>query len=359
MPCSNATLQNFIPLVEVTRGPLVESLHFGAAAVVDVHNRLIASLGDPHTVSFLRSSSKPFQALPLIETGGAEAFQLSDREIALICASHTGTDAHINALKGLQAKIGITAADLLCGVQKPTDEASAAALICRGEQPTNLHQNCSGKHSGMLAYTRLHHLPKADYINPDHPLQKIILQAVAEMMDMPVEAILLGTDGCSAPVFAVPLTNAALAYARLCDPSGLPEARAAALRHIARAMPAHPEMVAGPGKFDTALMAAFKGKIITKVGAEGYQAVGLMPGLLGPDSPALGITLTICDGDLKERARPVVILEMLRQLGVPFSSAQSAALAEFDIRPVQNWRKLDVGEIRPCFELKIENTLKQ
>lgn len=349
-------IPEIIPLVEITRGPIVESIHYGAAAVVDPQKRLVASLGSPHMVAFLRSSSKPFQALPLIESGGPQAFQFSDREIALMCASHTGTEDHIAVLRPLQARIGVGPQDLLCGVHAPTDKDSAEALLLRGEAPTTLHQNCSGKHTGMLAYTRLHHLPKEDYINPEHPLQKIILQTVAEMMDLPPGEVLLGTDGCSAPVFAVPLFNAALAFARLCDPSGLPEGRAAALRRIARAMPAHPEMVAGPGQFDTVLMSAFKGQIICKGGAEGYQSIGLMPDLLGPGSPALGITLKIADGDLRGRARPVVMLEILRQLGVPFTPAQNEALAAFDARPVQNWRKLDVGRMRPCFQLQRETS---
>ena len=348
------TLSNTIPLTEYTRGPIVESLQIGAAAVVDNQGHLVASLGDPHTIAFLRSSSKPFQALPLIESGGPQAFDLTDQEIALMCASHHGTDKHVRVLTALQARIGIGPEDLLCGVHPPSDKPSAKALLLRGEEPTPLHHNCSGKHTGMLAYTRLHNLPKADYINPEHPLQKIILRTVAEMMDMPVEDIILGTDGCSAPVFAVPLTNAALAFARLCDPAGQPEERAAALRRIARAMPAHPDMVAGPDGFDTVLMEAFAGQIICKGGAEGYQAVGLMPGLLGPNSPALGITLKIADGDLTGRARPLVILEILRQLGVPFTAAQKEALAEFDARPVQNWRKLDVGQMRTCFQLTRE-----
>ena len=348
------TLSNFIPLTEYTRGPIVESMQIGAAAVVDNHNNLVASLGDPKTVAFLRSSSKPFQALPLIESGGPQSFNLTDQEIALMCASHTGTDKHIGVLKTMQPRIGIGPEDLLCGVHDPEDKASAEAMLKRNEKPTPLHQNCSGKHTGMLAYTRLHNLPKEDYINPEHPLQKIILRTVAEMMDMPVQDIVLGTDGCSAPVFAMPLMNAALAFARLCDPAGLPEERAAALRRIARAMPAHPDMVAGPGCFDTVLMETFAGQIVCKRGAEGYQAIGLMPDLLGPDSPALGITLKIADGDLTGRARSLVSLEILRQLGVPFTPDQQEALAGFDARPVQNWRKLEVGQMRTCFQLKRE-----
>ena len=347
-------LSTYIPLTEYTRGPMVESLQIGAAAIVDNQNNLVASLGDPKTVAFLRSSSKPFQALPLIESGGREAFGLTDQEIAMMCASHHGTDKHVRVLQALHLRIGIHPEDLLCGVHDPEDKPSAKALLLRGEEPTPLHHNCSGKHTGMLAYTRLHNLPKADYINPEHPLQKIILRTVAEMMDMPVEDVLLGTDGCSAPVFAVPLANAALAFARLCDPVGLPEARAAALRHIARAMPAHADMVAGPGTFDTVLMSAFAGQIVCKAGAEGYQAVGLLPGLLAPASPALGITLKMADGDLTGRGRPLVILEILRQLGVPFTPAQKEILAGFDARPVQNWRKLEVGQMRTCFQVKKE-----
>lgn len=355
MPFSNYSPQNFIPLVEATRGPIVESLHCGAAAVVDPHNRLVASLGNPHTVAFLRSASKPFQALPLIESGGPQAFDLTDREIALMCASHTGTQCHVDVVKPLQAKIGVGPEDLLCGVHNPEDSASAAAMLLRGEQPTTLHSNCSGKHTGMLAYTRLHHLSPEDYINPAHPLQQVILQTMADMMDMRVEDVIVGIDGCSAPVFAGPLSNAALAFARLCDPSGLPPRRAAALRRIAQAMPAHPDMVAGPGNFDTVLMEAFAGQIVCKRGAEGYQALGLMPGLLGPDSPALGITLTITDGDLSGRARPVVILEILRQLGVSFTPHQTNTLARFDTHPLRNWRQLEVGQIRPCFQLQKES----
>jgi L-asparaginase II len=346
------TLSNFIPVAEYTRGPIVESIQIGAAAIVDNQNRLVANLGNPHTVTYPRSSAKPFQVLPLIEDGGTEAFDLTDQEIAIMCASHSGTDKHVAVLQALQPRIGIGTEDLLCGVHPPLNKDSAKALLLRGEEPNPLHENCSGKHTGMLANAKLHNLPKEDYINPEHPLQKTILKTVAEMMDLSVDEIILGTDGCSAPVFAMPLTNVALGFARLCDPADLPKKRANALRHIARAMTAHPDMVAGPERIDTILMRAFEGKIVSKIGAEGYLALGIMPGVISPDSPALGITLKIADGDLTGRARPLVMLEILRQLGVPFTPAQEEALAAFDARPVQNWRKLEVGQIRTCFQLK-------
>ena len=345
-------LSNFIPLAEYTRGPIVESMQIGAAAVVDNKNKLVASLGNPHTVTYPRSSAKPFQVLSLIEDGGAEAFDLTDQEIAIMCASHSGTDKHVAVLQALQPRIGISPEDLLCGVHPPLNKDSAKALLLRGKEPNTLHENCSGKHTGMLANATLHNLPRENYINPEHPLQKMIINTVAEMMELSADDLILGTDGCSAPVFAMPLTNTALAFARLCDPTGLPKKRAAALRRIARAMMTHPDMVAGPERFDTILMETFAGQIVVKGGAEGYQALGIMPNLISPDSPALGVTLKIAGGDLTSRARPLVMLEILRQLGVPFTLDQQKALAEFDARPVQNWAKREVGQMRTCFQLK-------
>jgi L-asparaginase II len=347
----------YAPLFELTRGDTTESIHFGAIAVVDMDGRLIAQHGDPNVVTFLRSSAKPFQALPFIEKGGAAAYDLTPAEIALICASHSGTDEHVATLISIQDKSGVGEGDLMCGVHPPLDEATAEALRQRGEEPSPNRHNCSGKHTGMLAYARMQGWPTADYLDPSHPVQKSILQAFAEMCDLSPEQVALGVDGCSAPNFAVPLRNAALAYARLCDPRGLSPARAAACQTITSAMTSHPEMVAGPGRFDTRLMEVGEGRIVAKGGAEGYQGLGVLrwrkplPGALGPGSTALGIAIKISDGDLKGRARPAVSLKVLLQLGA-LSAAQVEALAEFGpISPVYNWRKLVVGEARPRLDL--------
>jgi L-asparaginase II len=343
---------NYAAMIEVTRGPIVESVHFGAAAVVDPNGRLVASFGDPATVTYLRSSAKPLQLLPFMELGGAEAFGLSDRQVAVMCASHSGTDDHVAVIRSIQEKIGVTEQNLMCGVHAPGDEKTAIALIKRGEEPSPLRHNCSGKHTGMLAQAVLRHLPVEDYINPRHQVQTLILQTFAEMCGVTVADMPLGTDGCSAPVFAVSLRSAALGYARLCNPDRLATNRAAACRRITRSMTSNPDMIAGPGRFDTLLMAACGGKIITKSGAEGYQAIGLLPGALGPGSPALGITIKISDGDETSRARTLASIEILRQLGA-LNPAELQALAQFDVRPVYNWRKLEVGEIRPCFKLEM------
>jgi L-asparaginase II len=341
------------PLFELTRGQTVESIHFGALAVSDPQGRLVAWHGDPQVYTFLRSTAKPFQALPFIERGGQSAFQLLPSEVALICASHSGTDEQVIALRQLQSKVRIGEADLACGVHPSYHEPTAQAMRQRGEEPTPNRHNCSGKHTGMLAYARMQNWPIFDYLNTEHPVQQSILQAFAEICGLDPEQVALGIDGCSAPNFAVPLSHAARAYARLCDPAGLPPARAEACRAITAAMTQNPEMVAGPGRFDTRLMETTGGRIVAKGGAEGYQGLGLLPGAAGPGMPALGIAIKISDGDPQGRARAAVSLEVLRQLGA-LSATALEALAEFGPSfPVLNWRRIVVGEARSVFRLQV------
>lgn len=340
----------YAPLIEVTRGPIVESLHFGAVAVVDSRGKLIASYGDADLQTFLRSSAKPFQALPFIEMGGDQAYGLTPPEVALICASHSGTDEHVAAVKGIQEKVGVGEADLLCGTHWPYHDPTTRALWSRNEKPTPNRHNCSGKHTGMLAHALLRSLPKEDYIHTGHPVQRSILTAFAGMVGLPEEQVVVGIDGCSAPNFAVPLRNAALGYARLCDPEGLPTRRADACRRIFQAMTSNPQMVGGPGRFDTLIMERTAGRMVVKAGAEGYQAIGLPAGALGPGTPGIGIAFKIADGDGAGRARPCAALEVLRQLEV-ISAAELDSLADFGARPLYNFRRLQVGEMRSCFQL--------
>ncbi len=344
------THENFIPVLEMTRGPIVESVQFGAGVVVDSGGRVLAAFGNPQTRSFLRSSAKPFQALPFVELGGVEKYGLNDRELSMMCASHRGMDMHVAVVTGMQEKIGISESDMLCGAHESGDEETRRAMILRGERPTPRRHNCSGKHTGMLAHAVMRGLPKADYVNPQHPVQQTILQTFAEMTGMEPGQIVIGIDGCSVPTFAIPLYNTALGFARLADPTGLPELRANSLRHIFKAMSSYPEMVAGPGEFDTMLMEAGGGKFVSKGGAEGYQGLAVAPGVLSPNSPGIGIAIKISDGDLTDRARPVVTLALLEQLGL-IGVDQAQKLAKFNRRAIYNWRRLEVGEIRPCFNI--------
>ncbi len=348
-------------IFEVTRGRIVESIHCGAVAVVDSGGHLLAWYGNPKVVTFLRSSAKPFQTLPFIERGGDQAFHLTSKEVAILCASHDGTDEHVEVVKGIQAKVGIQESDLLCGTHLLSDPLTVEAMRQRGEAPTPNRHNCSGKHTGMLAHARMRGLPISDYINPEHPVQKTILETFSEMCGVLPEQVELGTDGCSAPNFAIPLSNAAWGFARLCDPRGLSSERAAACRRITAAMMTNPFMVAGTTRFDTRIMEVCSKRVLAKGGAEGFMALGIMAGALGAESTGIGIAFKISDGDtairqndgsFRNRARPAVALAILDQLGY-ISQVELDSLTEFGpVRPVTNARKMVVGESRPAFTLR-------
>ena len=340
----------YVSLAEATRGDLIECEYYGAFAVVDSNGKLLFSQGSIKHPIFMRSSTKPLQALPFVENGGMEHFGLNNEELSVLCASHSGTDRHFEVVRSIQQKIGVQESDLLCGVHNPLDKKTHKAMLLRGEKATLNRHQCSGKHTGMLAYCQLKNLPIEDYIDPEHPLQKQILKTCCEMWEMPAEEIHLGIDGCSAPVFALPLFQAAHSIAKLCDPIMLSEKRADACRKITKAMITFPEMVAGPGQFDTVFMRAAKGKAISKTGADGYQIIGVMPGILSPDSPGFGIALKISDGDASFRARPLACLEILRQMG-GFEEAFFEEVSDFDRRPLRNHRKFEIGELRPTFDI--------
>ena len=348
------------PLFETTRGRIVESIHYGSIAVVDANGKLISSYGDPQTVAFLRSSAKPFQALPFVERGGVEDFGFTQRELSLSCASHNGSALHVQTVEGMQKKVGIDELNLQCGTHMPDDVEEFKSMIVNDRKPTPNYNNCSGKHTAMLAHAKMRGLPLENYLDINHPIQQDILATFAAMCLFPVADVELGTDGCSAPNFAVPLYNAALAMPRLCDPYELTAARAAACHKITAAMTTFPEMVSGYGEFDEQLMKVGEGKIVTKRGAEGYQIVGVMPGVISSDSPGLGIAFKVSDGDASRmaddlttstRVRPAVALEILRQLGA-LSSKQMQALAGFGpVKSIKNHQEIVTGQSRPVFEL--------
>ena len=356
---------SYQPIFQLTRGDIVESLHFGAIAVMEATGKLAAWYGDPGLVTFTRSSAKPFQALPFLEYGGMAHYGLTLQEVALLCASHSGTDEHLAVVRSIQTKTKVNESDLMCGTHTVYDRRTAEAMRARGESPTPNRHNCSGKHTGMLAFSNLLGIQNdpegMPYIDPHHPVQRRILTTFAEISSINPSDIHIGIDGCSAPNFALPLKNTALAFARLCQPDGLPEKRAEACRLITKAMLTYPDMIGGPDNFDTDLMEASQGRVICKGGAEGFQAFGIMPGVVKPGSPALGVAFKVSDGDLKGHnfpagdprghVRPAVTLEILHQLGV-FDATDLEKLAEFGPEfPVENWRKLKVGWASPCFTL--------
>ncbi len=344
--------QGYLPLFHTTRGEVVESIHYGAIAIVDPSGKLFAWYGNPEAVSFLRSSAKPFQSLPLVEMGGLETFQITEKELAITCASHSGTDQHLITVHGLQQKIGISEKDLLCCTHQPFDSSTRALLRDRGEQPSPNRHNCSGKHSGILAQAKLLQAGLDKYTEIEHPVQQQIQSVIAEMCCIEPSRLLTGRAGCSVPTFAMPLYHAAWGWARLMKPEVLSEKRKNACTKITSAMAAHPFQVAGPGRLDTRLMKITEGKIISKAGAEAFQSAGILENAIYPGSPALGIALKISDGDQGKRARRAVLIEILSQLEV-LSADQIKDLA--DIGPILTSRNrcdLVIGVEKPCFQLQ-------
>lgn len=322
-----------------------ESWHQGAAAVATPDGRVVAALGDPGLPAFLRSAAKPFQAFPLLMAGGWERWELSEADLALICASHCGGPEHVRRVAALLEKGGLAPEQLLCGSHPPLDEECARRLEAAGGAPTALHNNCSGKHAGMLLACRLLELPTEEYVAPGHPLQRRVLAELAAAAALDRSEIAIGVDGCSLPTYLLPLTAAARAYAALADPAaaGLQSPAASAAERVVRSMTGAPGMVAGPGRFTTRLMEVTGGRILGKEGASGYYAAAVR----GP--VALGMALKIVDGD--QRCRDGVVLDVLRQLGV-LSGAEFGRLESFHRPEIRNHRGAVVGEVVPDLELR-------
>lgn len=329
-------------LVHITRGDMVECLHTGDVAVVNETGKLLYSVGDPERVSYLRSSAKPAQALPIVESGAIDHFRLSERELAVMCASHNAETIHTETVLGILRKIGLSEAALQCGVHAPYDAQANEQLVLAGRKPTAVHCNCSGKHSGMLTLAQMMGWPVEGYYMPDHPVQRAAKEAVASMADYPEDKIIVGTDGCGVPVFGMPVRNMAVSFAQFAKPDRLPEKRQAAARRIVKAMTAEPQMIAGRNRFNTDLVSACRGKIIAKSGAEGVFCLGVV-------GEGIGIAMKVDDGN--SRPHPVVVTTILKQLGYLDADAERE-LARY-VRPeVRNHRDEVVGRIVPVFELR-------
>jgi L-asparaginase II len=344
----NQTSPDAPALIEVTRGTMVESRHRGFIAVVDAEGEIIASAGDISTRAWFRSAAKPFQTIPIVASGAADHFKFNARELAVITGSHSGEAIHLDAVRSILGKIALDESALLCGAHPPFDDAAAKQLRAEGRQPQSLHNNCSGKHAGMLALARFLNEPAENYIDPNHPVQKQIRIVLARFADVPVGEIAIAIDGCSAPVFGVSVRAMARSYAQLIGvrQTDIEPELAAAAEAVVNAMIEHPEMVGGTrNRLDTDLMLAAKGRIISKVGAEGVQLLGVKPG--GRYPKGLGIAIKIEDGDTR-RARDPVVIETLRQLGL-LDEDQLARLSRYARAKVFNHRQLEVGKVRTCF----------
>jgi L-asparaginase II len=322
-------------LVEAHRGDIVESRHRGAYAVLGPGGELIASSGDIDTPVFPRSAIKALQALPLVESGVADALGLNDEELALVCSSHSGEQAHVDLAHSILAKAGLREDTLECGAHSPQDGAALRMLIKSGEEPGPIHNNCSGKHAGMLALAAELGDRTEGYIALEHPVQRRIAKVLDELCSVDTSALPVAIDGCSVPTWAIPLRNLGLGFQRFASGEVLAEKRARAAARLIAAVRAHPFMVAGSKRFCTRLMEAVP-RAFVKTGAEGVFC-GAVP------HAGLGIALKCDDG--AHRASEAAMAAVLASLDV-WTEAERDCLAEFAEVPLRNWRKIPVGRIR-------------
>jgi L-asparaginase II len=325
--------------VEVWRSGLVESRHRVRVAVVDAAGRLRASSGDVDSPVYARSAVKPMQALPLVEDGVFEQLGLTDAELALACASHSGEPRHVELAYSMLAKARAGEEDLACGPHPPFHRSSARELERRRIEPGRLHNNCSGKHAGMIALARFHGWPVRGYHELQHPVQQRMLREMARWCAYPETDFVTGTDGCGVVTFAAPLARLAAGFARFSRAARSGEGGA---RRVVAAMVGHPELVGGTGRLCTAVMRATGGRIILKVGAEGVYCAGA-PGA------ELGIALKVEDG--AGRAAECAIVAVLRLLAL-IQDEEFAELESFAEPPVRNTRREEVGRIRPAIRLE-------
>ena len=321
--------------VVVERAGLMESAHRVHVAVVDSEGCLTASVGDAERTIFHRSAAKPFQAVPLVDDQVAERFTLTQEELALCCSSHSGEPEHEALVRSILSKADLDESDLECGPHLPLDRAAAESLLRAGGSPSSIHNNCSGKHAGMLALAVAHGWPTRGYIRWDHLVQARMVAEVGRWTSLGEDEIWLGQDGCGVVSFATPLTRLAGGFARLGGADGPPQ-------EIVSAMCAHPFLVAGTGRFGTALGGAAGQRVFGKTGAEGVFAVGATDG-------SFGIAVKVEDGG--QRATPVAVLHVLDRLGV-LDGIESESLNAFRRPNVMNTLGEDVGVIRADFDLE-------
>jgi L-asparaginase II len=324
-------------LVQTLRAGRVESAHRGAFAVVDPAGRIVLAAGDVDRPIYPRSAVKALQAIPLVETGAADRFALTDAEIALACASHHGEEDQARTAATMLAKAGLDASALECGVHWPSSATASRALAAAGLSPTALHNNCSGKHAGFLCVACAESDATAGYVRPDHPAQRRVTRVLSEMTGVSIDEAAAGTDGCSIPTHPLPLAALARAFARFATGAGLDPTRAAAASRIRAAIAAAPGMLAGGRHADTLIARAFGLDALAKVGAEGVYC-GALPG------QGLGVAIKIDDGAMPAAA--MVMAALIERFSGPLSAERADAI-EAIARPVaRNWNGVATGSSR-------------
>jgi L-asparaginase II len=333
-------------LVEAIRGAVVESVHRGAVAVCDPDGRLVVSIGEVERPVFPRSAIKAFQALPLIEGGGADRYGLTAQELALACASHSGAPIHVETAKGLLAKCGRDESALECGAHWPLGAEAARALAVSGARPSALHNNCSGKHSGFICASCAAGIDPKGYVRPDHAFQRAVKATLEEMTGVALEDGAAAIDGCAIPTYPIPLQALAAGFARFGAGAGLDGARARATARLRDACAAHPDLVAGTDRFDTIVMTALGARAFVKSGAEGVHCAAL---------PELGLGVAIKCDDGAGRAAEVVMATLIARF-LALNGEEERALAERRAPTLSNWNGVTVGALRASAALEGEDS---
>lgn len=330
-------------VARVYRGEVVEAYHFANIAVVNEAGEMTHYLGNPEERFMTRSVVKPFQALPLVMSGAADHFGFSDKQLALTCASHVGSDEHREVALSNLKLAGNSPGHLQCGTHWPIGMAQAKDWPFKGEDKDVLRHNCSGKHSGFLALARYLKEDVANYLEPDSQTQKMVKQAVADMCEYPVEEVTVGIDGCSAPVFSIPVKNLAHGFVKLATGRGNDDKMTAAVKRIRQAIWANPLMVSGEKRLDYDLKRSFPNNLVCKIGAESIEGIGLA-------EQGLGITVKILDGN--HRALGPVIVDLFKQLGLIDNMEKFPLLHKYEAPEIKNYRKIVTGKIVTDFKLR-------
>lgn len=322
-------------LTQVTRSDRVESFHVGYGVITNAVGEIIKSYGDPYYLTYVRSSAKPLQAMAVLRSGAYQKFQFTPEELAIICSSHSGEEIHTKMVGQVFDKSGISSELLACGIHPPIDKKSAKQLESEGLAPQQIHNNCSGKHAGMLSTCVQLGVDPKNYLDPDHPVQRYIYEIVKEYTSE--TSIQRGVDGCSAPVFYLPLSKVAQAFARI----SVRETKEC--QQIFDAMTTYPHLVGGNGRFDTVLMQSYQGSIMSKGGAEAVSAAGFIM----PDGQVFGLTVKVLDGNY--RAIGQMVLKMLQDIGF-LTEPLPAGLNKWWNPQLKNHAKRIVGTTRTIIE---------
>ncbi|KAB2336621.1 asparaginase [Cytobacillus depressus] len=330
-----------IKLIDVHRGKQIESTHQGHVAVVNANGELLYYAGNPYKKVYARSSMKPIQTISVVETGAADHYAFSDADLSLCTASHNGESMHTDRALAMLKKASLADSALQCGCHPPRWEETYKNLILEGKEVTPLYNNCSGKHTGMLATAKHMNEPIETYYLLEHPVQQRILSVVSEMCEYPKEEIEIGIDGCGVPVHGLPLHKIALGYANMVNPEKLSKTRQDAVNRITNAMTAAPEMVGGTDRFCSDFMKVGKGRFIGKAGAEGVYCIG-------DKETGLGIAIKVEDGN--GRGINPVAVEVLNQLGL-LDASQVEELMNYYKPKLFNCRKEVIGQLIPNFKL--------